>query len=352
MWQSRRWPAWGWWPLSRLYGALVGLQHLAYATGLRQATRLPCPVLVIGNVIAGGAGKTPTTMALVQHLQAQGVRVGVISRGHGRASAACLAVTSASSATDVGDEPLLIHLRTQVPVFVAKQRAQAGLALLQAHPDTQLLVCDDGLQHLALAADLTLCVFDERGVGNGWLLPAGPLREPWPKAVDWCLQIGVADQARAHQIAAAFQAKRQLANCAVDAHGRRVPLADLRNRAVVAFAGIAKPEVFFADLRAQGVVPNREIALGDHGSAADHAWLHAALARSQGHHQALSDPSATSALAHDVTGSEAPVLLCTEKDAVKLWPSHPHVLAVPLQLALPIELLDAMSSRIQLLIRR
>ena len=332
IWQSRRWPAWAWWPLAQLHGGLVRLRRLGYRANLFRSTNVGCPILVVGNVIAGGAGKTPTTIALVQHLQARGLRVGVVSRGHGRSghAEACLAVTAQATADEVGDEPLLIHLRTGAPVFVARQRARAAQALLQAHPETQLLICDDGLQHLALARDLSLCVFDERGLGNGWLLPAGPLREPWPVAVDWCVQIREAGEANqiVQAVPGAFAATRQLADHAVDGHGRRVPLAALRERTVVAFAGIAKPEVFFAAVRAQGLAPAREIALGDHADPLDNPALKTLL--------------------HQTTGDAA--LLCTEKDAVKLWPRFPQVLAVPLRLALPATLLDAVDARVDALL--
>jgi hypothetical protein len=124
-------------------------------------------VIVVGNVVAGGAGKTPVTIALAKHLLAQGFKVGVISRGHGRKTRDTRAVTSKSQALDVGDEPLLIHQATSAPVWVGRARANAAMGLLQAHPEVQILLCDDGLQHLALARDLEICVMDERGIGNG-----------------------------------------------------------------------------------------------------------------------------------------------------------------------------------------
>ena len=149
--------------------------------------RADVPVIVVGNVSAGGAGKTPVTLALLEHLRARGWHPGVVSRGYGRRTTDCREVRSDSLALDVGDEPLLIARRAQVPVFVARQRMQAVQALRQAHPRINLIVCDDGLQHLALARDVEICVFNDEGVGNGWLLPAGPLREPWPRRVDCVL---------------------------------------------------------------------------------------------------------------------------------------------------------------------
>ena len=286
-------------PLSLLYGAALALRGWAGRRGWPRAARLPVPVLVVGNVVAGGAGKTPVTMAVVRHLRDAGWCPGVISRGYGRASRGCRAVTASSTAQEAGDEPLLIARRTGVPVFVAEARPQAGRALLAAHPDCDILVCDDGLQHLRLARDLEICVFDERSVGNGWLLPAGPLREPWPRTVDAVLYRGAAPTGTA----AAFEVTRALASYAVDASGERLPLDALRGQPLHALAAIAEPEAFFAMLRALGLTLASAQALPDH---------------------------------YDFDGWQRPPhkgerLICTEKDAVKLWPTHPDALAVPLQ---------------------
>src|SRR5690606_24360938 len=142
---------------------------------------------------------TPVTLALVRHLRDRGWHPGVVSRGYGRRTRDVREVLPASSPAEVGDEPLLIARAAGVPVFVGRQRAQAGRALLAAHPRTDILVCDDGLQHLALARDLEVCVFNDEGAGNGWLLPAGPLREPWPRRVDWVLHAGPAPGGSAPQ---------------------------------------------------------------------------------------------------------------------------------------------------------
>jgi tetraacyldisaccharide 4'-kinase len=143
--------------------------------------RLALPVLVVGNWIAGGAGKTPTVIAVVQALLAAGRRPGVISRGYGRNDSAVQPVTSENDAASVGDEPLLIRRRTGVPVWIGADRVAAGRALAEQHRDVDVIVSDDGLQHHRLAWAAAVVVFDERGVGNGLLLPAGPLREPVPK---------------------------------------------------------------------------------------------------------------------------------------------------------------------------
>jgi tetraacyldisaccharide 4'-kinase len=273
------------------------VRRLAWHLGWRQAQRLPVPVIVVGNVVAGGAGKTPLTMALVKHLQQQGWQVGVISRGHGRRTHDTRAVMSDSLPSDVGDEPLLIRQKTGAQVWVGTARAEAGRALLQANPGVNILVCDDGLQHWGLARDLEICVMDERGVGNGWLLPAGPLREPWPRAVDLLVHTGD------NGLAGGFQAQRQLAPVAHDALGRSQALSSLMGQPVDAVAGLARPEAFFAMLRAAGLQLHQSTALPDHFD-----------------------------FAHGTPVATDRPLLCTEKDAAKLWQHQPQALAVPLVL--------------------
>ncbi len=306
-WRQRGPLALALWPLSLPYRALAALRRALYRQGVLRSEQLPVPVIVVGNVIAGGAGKTPVTLALVRHLRATGWRPGVVSRGYGRAGDGCREVLPASTAAEAGDEPLLIARAASVPVFVARRRAEAGRALLAAHPATDVIVCDDGLQHLALARDVEICVFNDEGVGNGFLLPAGPLREPWPRAVDAVLHAAL--QPPRGTRAPAFRLARQLAPCAIDAQGRQVPLASLRGQPLHAVAAIARPEDFFAMLRAQGLTLAHCEALPDHYDF--NSW------------QRLPDKGQT--------------LICTEKDAVKLWPAHPRALAVPLQLGLPPE---------------
>ena len=316
-WQRRGALAWLLWPLSRLYGALAARQRGRYLSGARPVERLPVPVIVVGNVMAGGAGKTPTTLAVVAHLRARGWRPGIVSRGHGRRTGDCREVRPGSDAREVGDEPLLLRRRADVPVFVARQRAAAGRALLAAHPGTDVLVCDDGLQHLALARDVELVVFDARGSGNGWLLPAGPLREPWPRSIQsprapgphpaelvlWTEAPPPGGSAAPH----GFVATRQLAEHAVRADGDQVPLDELRGQPLTALAAIARPEAFFAMLRDAGLTLADTIALPDHYDF--NSWP------------------------RSLDGSQN--LICTEKDAVKLWLREPQALAVGLELVLP-----------------
>ncbi|RYF67850.1 MAG: tetraacyldisaccharide 4'-kinase, partial [Comamonadaceae bacterium] len=218
IWRERGWRARALLPVTALYGWVSALQRGAYRWGWKTAHRIRVPVVVVGNVIAGGAGKTPVVIALAQHLGRRGFHIGVISRGHGRQTTDARLVDASCSARDVGDEPLLIWRRTGVPVAVALRRVDAATALLDAWPNTDVILSDDGLQHLGLARDIEVCVFDDRGIGNGWLLPAGPLREPWPRNVDLVLHTG------AHPAFSGFRSRRVLGRDAVDSRGATVPL--------------------------------------------------------------------------------------------------------------------------------
>lgn len=302
-WQTRGPGALAFWPVALLYGALVAIRRRLYRSGILRSKHPGRPVIVVGNVIAGGAGKTPVVIALARHLQARGLRPGVISRGYGRQSRDCMAVLADSAAQDVGDEPALIARSCPgVPVFVAAQRMEAAEALLAAHPDTDVLLCDDGLQHLALQRDLEICVFNADGIGNGWMLPAGPLRELWPRPVDFVLH--AAPVPPAGTASPAFGTRRSLAPWAVQADGQRIALDALQGQPVHAVAAVAQPEVFFDMLRTAGLTLAQTESLPDHYDF--DSW------------KALFDKRYT--------------IICTEKDAVKLWRRHPQVLAVPLVL--------------------
>lgn len=170
---------WSWLllPLSVLFYLLSSLRRLAFRLGLKQQQRLPVPVLVVGNISVGGTGKTPVTLRLCQFLQQQGWRPGIISRGYGVRLVAPRKVLPTDDPSDVGDEPLLLAQRAGCPVVIFADRVKAGQYLLSV-TDCDLIICDDGLQHYALARDLEIVLLDaQRGVGNGLLLPAGPLRE-------------------------------------------------------------------------------------------------------------------------------------------------------------------------------
>ncbi len=299
------------WPISQIYRALVEGRRQLYRLGLKRIDRVDALVVVVGNVVAGGAGKTPTVIAIVQHLVQQGRSVGVVSRGYGRASKTCQEVLANARPNDVGDEPLLIQRATQVPVFVATSRIAAARALMAQYPHTEVIVCDDGLQHYALYRDVEVCVFDTRGCGNHWMLPAGPLREPWPRRPlpqagqndQRLLVLHTGDPAKF----GGFRAARSLASYAIKADGSTVSMASLAEHnapRLLALAGIAQPEAFFSMLRAMGIPLAQTLALPDH-----YAF--------------------DSCLRNEYEGYQ---LICTEKDAHKLWQLDPSALAVPLQL--------------------
>jgi len=334
-WQAqaleRGWPAWRRRPLAAIYGFVLLLRGLAYRLGLMHARRLPVPVVVVGNVVVGGAGKTPTVLAMIRHLRQRGWHPGVLSRGHGRNHLGVMEVGPQTTASQGGDEPVLIHRQSQAPVFVGKDRVAAGLAMLQAHPQVDLVLCDDGLQHLALACDVSVVVFDERGAGNGWLLPAGLLREPWPTGLagrrpDLLLQQVREGLAQPRVPAAAdipcFIARRRLARAAVAHDGQQMPLSQLAEVPFVAVAGLAQPQRFFDMLRAQGCSPRTEIPLPDHAPPAAYA-------------PALRQP--------------LPVV-CTEKDLPKLVECRaegdPPVWAVPLELDIEASFFEALDARL------
>lgn len=290
------------WPVSVVYGLLVALRRTAYRLEWLPSQHPGVPVVVVGNVIAGGAGKTPVVMALVQHLQAQGWHPGVVSRGYGRTGRDCRPVLHHSLPSEVGDEPLLIARRCGVPVVVAARRIDAARALMAQHPSTDILVGDDGLQHGALARDIEVCVFNAQGVGNGLLLPAGPLREPWPRAVDLVVYAGAVAPYCGSDVPS-FALQRQLADYALRLDGTRIPLVDLHGVPCCAVAAIARPEDFFSMLRAQGLHLAETHALPDHYDFDS----------------------------YQRTPHKGYSLICTEKDAAKLWRHHPDALAVPLE---------------------
>ena len=294
---------------------LIRQDHL-YLSGKRESVHVPVPVLVVGNVLVGGTGKTPVVISLVQHFQKLGLQVGVIARAYGTSDESVREVTADTQAEAAGDEALLIKRRCQVPVFIGRQRAQAALALLRAYPATRLLISDDGMQHRGLHHDLAVCVFDDRGLGNGWLLPAGPLRESWPRKLAPDVK-----QYLLHTAQQSFEnslpAKRYLSHIAINGLGQQRLLSSWINQPVQALAGIARPDLFFEALKNTGLVLANTYPLQDHAPLSN--WR----------------PS-----------NDLPVL-CTEKDAVKLWPHLPEAWAVPLECELPGVLLDEITSDVQ-----
>ncbi|WP_293795957.1 tetraacyldisaccharide 4'-kinase [uncultured Pantoea sp.] len=274
------------WPLSLLYGAITWLIRLSFQRGWRKSWRAPCPVIVVGNLTAGGNGKTPVVIWLVQALQQRGLRAGVVSRGYGgKAERYPLLVTAETPTAQAGDEPVLIAQRTQVPVAVAPQRRLAVEGLLAAH-DLDVIITDDGLQHYALQRDREIVVVDGmRRFGNGWWLPAGPMRERASRLQTVNAVIVNGGDAQADEIAMTLQP-----GLAVNLiSGATVALEQLPE--IVAMAGIGHPPRFFNTLKQQGIQPVAEIAFADH-----HAYSEDELQRLTQAQQCL---------------------LMTEKDAVK-----------------------------------
>jgi tetraacyldisaccharide 4'-kinase len=237
-------------PFAALFAALAALRRAAYRVGLLRQERLAVPVVVVGNITVGGSGKTPLVIWLVECLRAAGFNPGVVSRGYGGDAARWPQwVTPDSDPRAVGDEPVLIARRTGCPVAVAPSRVEAAKFLLQ-RAVCDVVICDDGLQHYALARDIEIAVVDgARRFGNGWLLPAGPLREAPARlrTVDFIVANGGSYQG-AFDMALRVSAVRRIADPDV-----RRELDDFRGQPVHAVAGIGNPGRFFAQLRAAGV---------------------------------------------------------------------------------------------------
>lgn len=298
-WYTDRSPGPVWRALARVYG------HVADARARKQRARaqpLPVPVMVIGNITAGGAGKTPVTLALAALAGQAGLRAAIVSRGYGaRRGARPHIVQPGDRAADVGDEPLLLARGSGVPVCIARTRADGVRALSEEYaPD--LVLADDGLQHYRMARAAEICVVDgARGLGNGHRLPAGPLREPPGRLADCDLVVVNGPGAPGDAVAAQYGAVRVRlrTDTARALHsGERRPLADFAGQRVRALAGIAHPARFFDALRATGLDVEAH-PLADHAA-----------------------PPATLLAAGDLP------LLMTEKDAVKIDAPPPHAWAV------------------------
>lgn len=283
LWQSRSWAAWMLTPLVGLYGLLLLIRRALYALGLLKQTRLPVPVIVVGNIFVGGTGKTPLVIWLVEQLRVRGWHPGVISRGYGVQVHEVTEVHSDSEPLAVGDEPLLIMRRTGVPVVVGRRRVAAGQNLLRTYPDVDILISDDGLQHYALARTLEIQICDSRGHGNGWLLPAGPLREPASRRSDfYVVNAAVVAPSNAPpnapsniQTNATSQRLLTTESYRMTLHAefaerlnqpsQRQPLSSISTgKRIVAAAGIGHPQRFFDMLSRHGIALADALALPDH----------------------------------------------------------------------------------------
>lgn len=316
-------------PLTFLYALVVAVRRLLYRSGWMHSVRLPVPVIVVGNIVAGGAGKTPVTLFIAQGLRARGFEPAIVSRGYGREDESrILEVTAASDARDVGDEPLLLSRRSGCTVIVGADRVAAARIAIEQGADT--IIADDGLQHYRLARDFEVCVVDaSRGLGNGWQLPAGPLREPAGRlrSVDAVL-LNAADSsvqfdAGPYGHAAPVFTLDANAACRLDGATKR-PLDEFSGTPVHAVAGIGNPERFFRLLEGRGLSIERH-ALPDHGTF---------------------DPSAPEF-------SDGRPVLVTEKDAVKLGTNgSASYWYVPVDLAMDEDSATAMLDAIETRCRR
>jgi tetraacyldisaccharide 4'-kinase len=263
---------------------LRALHVRVHRSGLRRTARVGVPVVVVGNLTVGGSGKTPLVIWIAEHLKKKGWTPGIVSRGYGAKIDVPRAATIADDAADVGDEPIVLSRRSGCPVWVGADRMAVCRALRAANPEVDVLILDDGLQHYALRRDVEIAVVDARGFGNGFLLPAGPLREPPSRLRSVDAVVSHAASVRGY----AMKLHGDTLHRMTDANDRK-PASAFAGQRVHAVAGIGEPNRFFLHLGKVG------IKVMPHPFADHHAFAPAELE----------------------FGDEAPVLM-TEKDAVKL----------------------------------
>jgi tetraacyldisaccharide 4'-kinase len=295
MWLERHWQhrtplSYALYPLSLIFRVVSAARRSAYARGMLIAHRVGVPVVIVGNITVGGTGKTPLVLWLAAFLQRQGMRPGIVSRGYGGGADRALEVTPAVDTSTAGDEPVLLARRSGCPVWIGRDRVAAARALIKAHPECDVIIADDGLQHYRLARDVEIAVIDgARGLGNGYTLPAGPLREP-------AARLATVDAVVVNANDALEAAWRE--GCVMRLEGsrfrnladpqRHARAEDFAGKRVVAIAGIGHPPRFFAHLAALGMTFESR-AFPDH-----HAYR-----------------------ADDLAFPGADAIVMTEKDAVK-----------------------------------
>jgi tetraacyldisaccharide 4'-kinase len=262
LWESRSPGAWLLAPFAVVFGIVIRLRRALYRLGILRTTHPGIPVIVVGNITVGGTGKTPVVAWLVDRLVAAGRKPAVVSRGYGGSQRGAPRVVTADSnaeAAKAGDEPVLLARRTGRPVVVCTDRVRAAERAVELGAD--VIVADDGLQHYALARDLEIAVVDgERRFGNGWLLPAGPLREPRSRLAEVALVLCNGGQAEQGMQPFRLEPRELIAL----GDGRRAPLSSLAGREVYALAGIGAPRRFIATLTAAGARP-LVVPAPDHG---------------------------------------------------------------------------------------
>lgn len=281
-WYSQNIVAWALLPLSWLFCAVAVLRRLLYQKRLLPRYPVPVPLIIVGNITVGGTGKTPLLIGLCSYLEQQGYRPGVISRGYGASVSGEYALSPQDDAAIVGDEPLLIRQRTGCPVVIGRDRVAAARKLL-AEFDCDVVLSDDGLQHYRLDRDIEIAVVDaRRRFGNGYCLPAGPLREPVSRLHKVAMVVHHGDASQCYNFALEFTDAFNIEN------NEHRSLASFSNKAVHAIAGIGDPGRFFRQLRAAGL------------SVIEHAF-----------------PDHHGYTAGDIEFADALPVLMTEKDAVK-----------------------------------
>ncbi len=246
------------WPLSLLFCLVAAMRRKLYRAGLLETVRVSRPVIVVGNISVGGSGKTPVVAWLAAQLKASGLQAGIISRGYGGTLNGIYPVQATSDADVAGDEPVLLARLTGCPVIVGKDRPAAAAALIRTHPECDVVISDDGLQHYRLHREVEIVVVDEHTLGNKWCLPAGPLREKTGRLVE--ADVVIAHGGLSPHLASRIRHERLFmmelkGNSVRSMHlpCETVPLSFFAGKKVHAVAGIGRPERFFNQLRAAGI---------------------------------------------------------------------------------------------------
>ncbi len=317
-------------PLLLLHWLWRGLRAAARFVTRARPVRLPVPVIVVGNLTVGGTGKTPLVVETVNALRKRGWSPGIVSRGFGGHARLPLLVDTAADPAQCGDEPLLMRIVTGVPVAVGRDRVAAARLLLATNPGCNVLVADDGLQHWKLGRDIELAILNSAGLGNGWLLPAGPMRDPPERlqTVDAVVLHGIVPPVRIHTPFYRMRTSVHHAVCLAQPE-RQLPLSDLaaeqqaRKLRLLALCAIGSPERYFAMLREQGL-------RCDTVALPDHAPIDARM----------------------LAGSRHDRILVTEKDAVKCHRDaqlrhDQRIWVVPLDADIDAALFDFVAARLE-----
>lgn len=330
-WLQKQWLGYTCWhislmPLSWLFGFISFVRKLLYKHGWLKSYRLTVPVIIVGNINVGGTGKTPLVIWLAEQLKIAGYKPGIISRGFGGTTKDIQAVLPNSNPQEVGDEPVLIAKHSNCPVFVSPNRVAAGQALLNAHPECNVLISDDGLQHYRLQRDVEIAVLDgAKGFGNGALLPAGPLREPISRlsSVDALVSNGKAT----HKSLAKNSTEISFSEMQLESgffynlvdNNLKCDALSFANQQILAIAGIGNPERFFQQLRRLGL-NFKSLALPDHHNF---------------------KPS-------DFNQISADIVVMTEKDAVKcISIAQPNYWVLPVVAVISNELIHVLLNKLQ-----